>query len=307
MEGVTARNDALTAVLRLAERQHGAVGVAQARGSGLGARDQRALIASGKLRLTEPTVLVASGSPDTWFRRLQVGLLALGPGAFVSHEAAAVLLGLDRSQPGRVEFTVNRRSRRRALAGAALHTTRHVGAHDVITVHGFRCSSATRTILDLACDGASPTRLAAAIDSSVRLRLSAPLVLMNRLAELRGPGQRGVHLLDELLLDSGGESMLERRFLALVREAGLPRPVTQRRIRSDGRHVARVDFLYAEQRVVVEVSGRLGHSNPEDRERDAQRRNELQDLGYRVYEYTWGHLTRGSDYVVSSLRDRLAA
>jgi very-short-patch-repair endonuclease len=100
--------------------------------------------------------------------------------------------------------------------------------------------------------------------------------------------------------------MLERRFLALVRQAGLPRPETQRRIRSEGRHVARVDFLYAEHAIVIEVSGRLGHSNPTDRERDAQRRNELQDLGYLVYEYTWGDLTRRPGFVVDSLRRRLA-
>ncbi len=58
-----------------------------------------------------------------------------------------------------------------------------------------------------------------------------------------------------------------RRFLTLVRGAELPRPETQRRIRSDGRHVARVDFLYADLAIVVEVSGRLGHSNPMDRGR----------------------------------------
>jgi hypothetical protein len=57
--------------------------------------------------------------------------------------------------------------------------------------------------------------------------------------------------------------------------------------------------------MVIEVSGRLGHSNPADRERDAQRRNELQDLGYRVYEYTWGDLTRRPDFVIASLRRRL--
>ena len=172
----------------------------------------------------------------------------------------------------------------------------------MITVQGFPCSTATRTVLDLAASGAKSTRLAAALDSAIRLRLSAPLVLVKRLAELRGPGRHGVRLLDKLLIDSGGETVLERRFLTLIREAGLPRPLTQRRIRSNGRHVARVDFLYEEQRVVIEVSGRLGHSNPDDRDRDAQRRNELHDLGYRVYEYTWGHLTRRPDFVISSAR-----
>ena len=99
--------------------------------------------------------------------------------------------------------------------------------------------------------------------------------------------------------------MLERRFLALVRAAGLPRPVTQQRIRSDGRHVARVDFLYAAQAMVIEVSGRLGHSNPTDRGHDAQRRNELQDLGFAVYEYTWGDIVRRPGYVTTTLAERL--
>ena len=132
------------------------------------------------------------------------------------------------------------------------------------------------------------------------------MVLVERLGQLRGKGRHGVRLLDRLLLDSGGESMLERRFLALIREAHLPRPATQQRIRSDGRHVARVDFLYAAAAMVVEVSGRLGHSNPADRVHDAQRRNELQDLGYAVYEYTWGDIVRRPTYVTTTLAERLA-
>lgn len=121
----------------------------------------------------------------------------------------------------------------------------------MIRVNGFRCSSATRTILDLAADGASAERVAAAIDSAVRLRLSAPLVLVERLAELRLAGRRGVRLLDQLLVDTGGESALERRFLALVRRAGLPRPVTQRRIAADHR-------LQRAEYVTTSLAVRLG-------------------------------------------------
>jgi very-short-patch-repair endonuclease len=262
-------------------------------------------VASGQLHPASPTVFVVCGSPQTWYRRLQIGLLALGESAWVSHEAAAALLGLDRSNEQAVEFTVPRGVRRRGVSGAIVHTTTHVGPIDVITVRGFRCASATRTVLDLAATGVTPGRLAAAIDSAMRLHLSAPLVLVERLTELRGPGRHGVRLIDTLLIDSGGETMLERCFLALVRAAGLPKPATQRRIRSDGRHVARVDFLYADLGMVIEVSGRLGHSNPDDRSRDAQRRNELQDLGYAVYEYTWADVSRRPSDVVDTLDERL--
>jgi very-short-patch-repair endonuclease len=297
----------LEPVYDLASRQHGALSNRQLRRLGIGARVQRTLLAARRFELAAPGVVVVAGSADTWHRRLSVGLLALGPKAFISHESAAALLGLDRSQASVLAFTVPRGCRLVELPGATVHTTTHLGSVDVITVAGFRCTSATRTVLDLAADGATSDRLAAAIDSAVRLRLSAPLVIIERLTGLRGPGRRGVRILDQLLVDAGGESLLERRFLELVRQAGLPRPQTQRRIRSDGRHVARVDFVYDDLRVVIEVTGRIGHSNPADRGRDAQRRNELQDLGYLIYEYTWADVTRRPAFVTATLESRLRA
>jgi very-short-patch-repair endonuclease len=295
----------LAAALDLASRQHGALADRQLRVLGVSSRAQRGAIERGVLVGIAPGVVVVAGSADTWHRRLQVGLLVLGDGAFVSHEAAAALLGLDGSHAGAVAFTVPRQHRRQRLTGVDVHTTNLIGPHDVLTIQGFPCASATRTVLDLAASRAPPSRVAAAIDSAIRLRLSAVPVLTERLAHVRG--RRGVRTLDRLLLDSGGESVLERTFLALVRQAGMPRPQTQHRVRADARHVARVDFVYTEHRVVIEVSGRLGHSNPADRDRDAQRRNELQDLGYCVYEYTWSHLTRRSGWVIATLQQRLAS
>ena len=133
----------MEAVLLIAARQHGAISVEQARRADLDARDRRCLVLAGRLVVVEPTVLVAPGSPDTWFRRLQVGLLALGDDAWVSHESAAALLGLDRSAPGALQFTTARESRRKPPAGCTVHTTTRRGAVDVITVGGFRCACDT--------------------------------------------------------------------------------------------------------------------------------------------------------------------
>ncbi len=197
------------------------------------------------------------------------------------------------------------RSSRNLACSATVHATESVGPLDVVTVDEFRCSSATRTIIDLARARIPSVRLEAAIDSAVRLGLSAPLVLERRLTEMRGPGRWGARALDRLLIDSGGESLLERRFLQLMREAGLPRPVTQAVQRRDRRHVARVDFLFEPLSLIVEVTGRLGHSTPTERDRDAQRRNELTDLGFRVYEYTWTHITERRNWVITTMRQRL--
>ncbi len=59
--------------------------------------------------------------------------------------------------------------------------------------------------------------------------------------------------------------------------------------------------------MIVEVSGQKGHASPAERARDAQRRNELQDLGVRVFDYTFDDVTNRSDMVRRTLRIRLAS
>ena len=125
-------------------------------------------------------------APDTWERRLMVGLLTLGPTARISHESAAQVHGLDRSLEGRVEFTVDR-SHRNATAPGHVHSTSRTRPLDVVTIHSFRVTSATRTIVDLARARISPHRLAASIDSAVRLGLTSPLVLHADSGSSAGP------------------------------------------------------------------------------------------------------------------------
>jgi very-short-patch-repair endonuclease len=291
-------------IMSLAAEQHGVISVEQLTALGIGRRTVDNLVRRGDLVRCCPRVYAAAGSPDTWARRLRAGLLSLGAEAMVSHEAAARLHGFDRSRAGAVEFTVPR-SRRNAAGCGSVHSTAYIGRTDVITVDSLRVTSATRTIVDLARARIAPVRLEAAIDSAVRLGLSSPVVLAERLAELRGRGRWGCRQLDRLLLDSGGHTILERKFLTLMRESDLPRPVTQVIHRRGMRTVARVDFLFPAFGIVVEVSGGHGHSSPAERAQDAQRRNELQDLGRKVYEFTWRDVTGRPKHVVESMRRRL--
>ena len=148
-------------------------------------------------------------------------------------------------------------------------------------------------------------RCEASIDSAVRLGLSSPIVLTRRLDELRGPGRWGCRTLDELLVDSGGHSKLEREFLRLMRESALPRPTCQAIHRRGGRTVARVDFLFEPFALVVEVNGRRGHASDAERAKDGQRRNELQAIGRQVLEFTWTDVTRDGRRVAGDVRAAL--
>ena len=285
---------------------HGLIDRAALARLGVGRGEIGRWVADRRLERCAPRVWRLVGAPATWEQRLQAGLLSLGPGAAVSHGAAAALHRLDRWPPGPVEFVVPRSARHVAL-DAVVHSTRSIGRTDTVTVNGLRTTSATRTIIDLAGSGVNGDGLRAAIDSAVRFELSAPIVITRRLNKLGRSGRRGVRALDDLLLDAGGHTMLEREFLTLVRRARLPRPRTQVIFHDGERTLARVDFLFEAARLVVEVSGRLGHSTPAERARDAQRRNELQDLGLDVYEFTWEQVTRHPDQVIAQLRPRLSS
>jgi hypothetical protein len=292
------------AVTDLAADQDGVISADQLRSLGISKWTRQRLVADGLIERIAPRVYAIRGAPNTHRQRLRAGLLCLGDQSWVAFESAAALHGLDRSDPRAVEFSIAR-GRRPPILPFTVHTTQRLHPVDLVSVEGFRATSATRTIFDLALARAPRPRIEAAIDSAVRLQLSSPEVLRRRLAGLRGSGRGGCRLVEELITDAGGHTMLERRFLEVVREWGLPRPRTQVVFRRDGRHVARVDFLFDAFAVVVEVSGGKGHSSPTERARDAQRRNELQDLGQRVFEYTWDDVTKRSSMVGRTLRARL--
>jgi very-short-patch-repair endonuclease len=287
----------------LAKQQHGLVRLNQF--AELEHRRIRHLDDRGIIERLATGVYRVSGSPQTWMQSLQAGVWALGKDVVVSHASAARLHGLDgfECDPS-VEFTVARRQRNRDLCGlqATIHSTAVRVNGDLRRVAGLPVTSAERTIIDLARAGVASPLLESAIDSAIRLRLTTLDHVIERIDQVKGPARSGVARLDELVITSGGHSVLERRFLRLVRRAELPAPITQVVHRRDGQHVARVDFLFPEQNVVVEVSGGRGHSTASDRAKDARRRNELQQMGRTVLEFTYEDLMARERYVIDTLR-----
>lgn len=262
----------------------------------------RHLARRGVLEHAAKGVYRVRGAPVSWEQRLTAAAWALGREAVVSHAAAARWHGLEGFVDDRVEFTLPRELARRATPGAIVHATEDLPRSDVRRVRGLAVTAPARTIIDLARAGEALGRLERAIDSAVELRLVTVDRLVDRVNSITGPGRWGLAVLDEALLDAGGHTVLERAFLRLVRLAGLPRPRTQVVHRKEGRHVARVDFLFTGRDLVVEVSGGRGHSSPAERAKDAARRNELQRLGRQVIEFTYEQVVRRPDEVIATLR-----
>lgn len=294
-------NDMDVQLAVLAASQHGCIADTQAHQLGYSARKVRYREARGHWVRLGANSLRFAATPVTWKMRLRAGLFDLGDEAVVSLRAAATLHGIDGFPEGPAEFTVPRAMREREVEGGLVHSTKALPLIDRATVAGFATTSASRTAIDLARH-VTDAQLAKVVDCLVRDGWSSPEFLERRLAALRGPGRHGVRLLDQVLTDSGGHSFLERRFLTLVRQSGLARPKCQVVHRSDGRHIARVDFLFEDASVVVEVMGRRGHATELERDRDAQRHAELAALGRMVVPFTSGQVLRQPAWVLGILQ-----
>ncbi len=114
------------------------------------------------------------------------------------------------------------------------------------------------------------------------------------------------------LLDDFGEghiapaSELERRGRKVFAEAGLPLPRFEVHLGTDDQWVGRVDCLWDEARLVVELDGGRFHGGLLARDADRRRDNHLMSQGWRVLRITWDDLCERPQEVVAWIRAALA-
>ena len=251
----------------------------QAREAGVSASALSRRIASGKLVVCGTSALHLPGVTLSYRGRLMAGLIDLGPAALVSGRAAAHLHGLDGFPEGPLEFLVPRDARRRRTAGSVT-SARSINTLDRVTIDGLRCTSATRTVVELLAV-ASQQDAGNALDSATRRRLTAPVVVERRLVQLGQHGRAGLVAFRELAALGTVESWLERLLLRLVGDARLPTLRLQQRYELPG--------------------GQRGYLSREERQRQEHRRNELQLRGKVVYFFTRDDVVDRPNDVVTTL------
>jgi len=292
-------NDVDRVLVAPAARQHQVFSRAQARQAGMSPNALYRRLRSGSIVACGTSALHYAGVTLTYRGRLMAGLLDLGPEAMVSGRAAAHLHQLDGFDPGPLEYLAPRSYRSRCTVGN-LHTVAELERLDRVTVDGLACTSPTMTVIQLLAHATS-AEAAAALDSACRQRTTAVPVVRRRLESLGRAGRRGVAVFERLVAEGIVESWLERRFLAVLRSAGLPLPASQRRYDLEGFGVARVDFEFGLAPVVVEVGGRRGYLSFGERQRQERRRNALQLEGKVVYFFTRDDVVQRPGYVAATV------
>ena len=97
-------------------------------------------------------------------------------------------------------------------------------------------------------------------------------------------------------------SVLEERFLALCESSGIVLPEVNETICG-----LKVDALWRDQRLVVELDGYAAHGGRAAIEQDRGRELRLRAAGYVVLRYTWQQVTGHPLQVTADLRAALAA
>ncbi|HKG04150.1 MAG TPA: type IV toxin-antitoxin system AbiEi family antitoxin domain-containing protein [Conexibacter sp.] len=245
-------------------------------------------------------------------RRLRIegrwlaAVLAAGPGAVLSHRDAAALHGI-RKPPESGKVTVTTPARARSTPALWVHGRRRLTAEDVTTARGIPATSPARTLVDLA-PMLTAGQLAATLGEADRKGLLDVAALDRALRRTKGRhGQGHGRLLAALDAHVGAgatlvASELEERFLDLVLDADLPRPLLNVPVAG-----VRVDALWPEQRLVVELDGWAHHRERAAAAWDREKTNRLQLAGYDVLRFMHGDLVSTPDGVVATIRALLIA
>jgi very-short-patch-repair endonuclease len=219
-------------------------------------------------------------------------VLACGEGAALSHFSAAVLWNLLEARGQQIHVTVEGN---RVCRGIAVHRSPLVGER--VRRLGIVVTTPARTLVDLA-DVAPRRTVERAFDEADYLRLDW------RSARPRH-GRRGSGLLASVLAvhEPGSTRTLsdfEEWFIAFSDGRGFRRPEVNVSIEG-----YLCDFVWRDERVIVETDGDQAHGTRRARERDPVRDADLQLAGWLVMRVTSVRFSREPDALAAQLERAL--
>jgi very-short-patch-repair endonuclease len=265
-------------IARTADRQHGVVSIAQIQAAGLDKHQVLHRVRTARLHRIHRGVFAVGHSHLSQEGKWIAATLAGGDVAVLSHRSAASLWGLlPNRETSDVEISVPGDGGRRKRAGIRVHRCPSLSAEHVTRRRGIAVTTPSRTISDLR--GAV---------SAQELRRA------QRQAEVLGLplGSKGS--------PDGTRSELEFLFLDLCRKHRLPTPGVNVRIGS-----LLVDFVWRNQKLIVETDGYRYHRGRVAFEDDRARDLKLRALGYDVIRLTHRQVMTNPEEVFAILKRAL--
>jgi very-short-patch-repair endonuclease len=278
-------------VATIARSQLGVVTIWQLRDAGVPDSSITNAVVRGRLIPVFHGVYCVGHAYLTVYGRMLAATLACGEGSVISHGTAAWVYGMADRRPGQIDVIAPVESGRK-IAGIKRRFVPPPEGREVWRRGGVPLTSPARTIVDCAgnLDGPGIDKLiegasvAGVLDvAAIDRVLDGPRrrnrkLLLRRLEPWRRY-RRGIKI----------RSRMEAKLLPLLTEAALPIPLTNAKLRLDGK-TYEIDFLWREQKLVVETDGGRFHDNPAAGERDSDRNHALAAAGYHLPRLGWEDL-----------------
>lgn len=279
-------------VWRLVEEQRGVLSRRQLMALGFSADAIRHRLAAGRLHFVYRGVYAVGRPQVSRHGRWVAALLACGPGAVLSHQSVAELLGIRRARPGPIHVSVPAHVLRR-VPGVEVHRR---AALRVATHEGIPATSPADTLIDLAV-GLPRAALETAINEADKHDLIDPETLREVLADTAPrPGVRALRDLLDRATFRLTDSELERYFLRVVRRVGLPVPETGAELGGFS-----VDFFCPGLGLVVETDGLRYHRTPDAQAKDRRRDQTHTAAGLTPVRFTHAQIRFEADHVEAIL------
>ncbi|HET6868659.1 MAG TPA: DUF559 domain-containing protein, partial [Solirubrobacteraceae bacterium] len=273
------------AVARIAAGQKTMITTEQLAACGLGRDAVAHRVGSGRFQPVFQSVYSVSCGELPPMALEFAALLACGAGSFISHHSAAFVWGMRKTAPEEVEVSVAGRNCWRR-DGMRVHRIKAIDKRELRQHEGLWVSSPARAALEVAAVG-TKDELIDVIDAGLALRRFTPGDL--KLVLERHRGRHGAGRLAEVLADDTtmaiSRSKAEKALLRLIKSAGLPMPETNVKF---GRFEA--DFVWREQRLIVELDSATYHSGPGVFHRDHEKDLVFRGAGYDVMRPTRAHV-----------------
>jgi uncharacterized protein DUF559 len=239
----------------------------------------RGIYAVGRRQLTREGVWMAS-------------VLACGPRAALSHASAAALWRMREKTSGLIEVSVpSQVARRRPGIKVHRRTTFEAVIHRGIPVTTPAC-----TIVDLAA-GLPPAEVDDVInEADLRNVLRVPALRAAVEDMSPRPGLARVKRTIDRRTFTYTRSRLERAFIPIALEAGLPRPLTCVYVNG-----FEVDFWWPDLGLVVETDGGAFHRTPAQQRADRRRDHAHLGAGLTPLRFTHGMIRYEPAYVLETL------
>jgi very-short-patch-repair endonuclease len=282
----------------MARAQHGVVTRRQLLALGLTPAGIKHRLARGRLHPVRHGIYAVGRPTLTQQGKWMAAVLACGGEgvAALSHSSAAALLGIGPEAAAAIEVTRIASGDLRA-PGIKIHRRPALGPGQFGHCEGIPVTSPVQTLIDLATryEGPKVERL---VNEADRLGLVRTDDLRAALDD--HAGEEGIARLRQILdrrTFRYTRSELERAFLPLVRQAGLPTPETS--VIVNGHEV---DFYFPDLRLVIETDGLTYHRTPSQQAKDLERDQDHGAAGLSCLRFSHAQIRYEPDRVLRTLR-----